>query len=99
VDTRFDQPVAYGPRVPFMALGTFALANHVSHVPLELSSVTAFIEWNWLGGLSGQLHRRDAIVSNIGSLLDPGKTLVPVPVGPQPPLPAGSAPPPPPSGP
>jgi len=30
-----------------------------------------FLEWNYLGGVTGQLKARDAVVNNIGSLLDP----------------------------
>lgn len=65
-------PVPYGPRVPFLALGTFAATGTVSHVQLEHSSVTKFIEWNWLHH-TGQLGGRDAsaAVHNLGSMLDP----------------------------
>jgi hypothetical protein len=73
------KPVPYGPRVPLLALGPFSRVNHVSHVPMELSSLTVFFEWNWLGGMVGQLGRRDGVVSNIGSLLDPAKTGAVVP--------------------
>jgi phospholipase C len=72
-----NQP--YGPRVPLLAYGKFAKVNKVSHVVMEHSSIVKFIEWNWLGGLTGQLGRRDAHVNNIGSLLDPTVTSVPVP--------------------
>ena len=37
---------------------------------LEHSSIVKFIEWNWLGS-TGQLGERDAVVANLGSLLDP----------------------------
>ena len=79
LDTRQGEAVAYGPRVPLLALGRFAKANHIAHEPLELSSVTKFLEWNWLGGETGQLGHRDASVSNIGSLLDGTATGTPVP--------------------
>ncbi len=70
---------AYGPRVPTMAIGPFAKANFVSHVTLEHSSVVKFIEWNWLDKATGELGARDAVVNNIGSLLDGAKTGTPVP--------------------
>jgi hypothetical protein len=38
-----------------------------------------FIEWNWLGGKTGQLGTRDTVVNNIGSLLDPSTTGTTVP--------------------
>jgi phospholipase C len=70
----------YGPRVPLIAIGPFARAGAVSHVTMEHSSIVRFIEWNWLGGVTGQLGTRDGNVANIGSLLDPAATGVPVPV-------------------
>ena len=69
----------YGPRTPTFALGRFARRNTVSHVPMEHASVVRFIEWNWLGGRTGQLQTRDAVVNNIGSLLDPTQTGTVVP--------------------
>jgi hypothetical protein len=79
--------VAYGPRVPLLALGRFARRNHVSHVPLELSSVTVFAQWNWLRGarLKGAREPddprryRDTVANNLGSLLDARETGVAVP--------------------
>jgi phospholipase C len=68
----------YGPRVPLLALGPFARTNHVSHATMEHSSIVRFIEWNWLRK-TGQLQARDAVVNNIGSLLDPRATGVAVP--------------------
>jgi phospholipase C len=69
----------YGTRVPFVALGPFARKNSVSHVVLEHSSIVKFLEWNFLGGATGQLGTRDAVVNNLGSVLDPATTGVPVP--------------------
>ena len=68
-----------GTRVPFMALGPFAKKNYVSHVQMEHSSIVKFIEWNWLGGKTGQLGTRDTTVNNIGDLLDPAMTGTAVP--------------------
>jgi phospholipase C len=70
---------AYGPRVPTMAIGSFAKQNFISHVTLEHSSVVKFIEWNWLDKATGELGARDAVVNNIGSLLDATKTGTAVP--------------------
>ncbi len=69
----------YGPRVALLALGRFARKGYVSHVQMEHSSIVRFLEWNFLGGQTGQLGARDAVVSNIGSLLDPEETGVAVP--------------------
>jgi phospholipase C len=61
----------YGTRIPLIAAGPFARTGTVSHVTMEHSSLLKFIEYNWLGGQTGQLKGRDANVANIGSLLDP----------------------------
>jgi phospholipase C len=79
--------IHYGPRVPFLASGRFARAGTVSHVQLEMSSVTRFIEWNWLHGsaLKGireqdDLRRyRDTAVNNLGSLIDGAAAGIEVP--------------------
>jgi phospholipase C len=70
---------AYGTRVPFLAIGPFVKKNYVSHVTMEHSSIVKFIEWNWLGGATGQLMGRDATVNNLGDLLDASKTGTAVP--------------------
>jgi phospholipase C len=64
-----NQP--YGTRVPLLAIGPLAGVGVVSHVQMEHSSIVKFIEYNWLGGQTGQLKGRDTVVANIGSLLDP----------------------------
>ncbi len=69
----------YGTRVPMLAIGPLARAGSVSHVVMEHSSVVKLVEWNFLGGKTGQLGGRDAVVANMGSLLDPGATGVAVP--------------------
>ena len=69
----------YGTRLPFLAIGPFARKNYVSHLVMEHSSVVKFIEWNFLGGQTGQLQTRDAVVNNLGSLLDPAATGATVP--------------------
>jgi phospholipase C len=81
--SRSDDPYPnpYGPRVPLLVVGRFAKVNHVSHVPLEISSITKFLEWNWLGGKTGQLGGRDNWVNNLGDLLEPSVTVTAVPVG------------------
>jgi phospholipase C len=81
--------IHYGPRVPFLALGKFARSGTVSHVQLELSSVTKFVEWNWMHGLALKGSRegndlrsyRDIAVSNLGSLIDGTAAGIDVPAG------------------
>jgi len=64
-----NQP--YGTRVPLLAVGRYAKTGTVSHVTMEHSSIVKFLEWNYLDAKTGQLGTRDAVVNNIGSLLDP----------------------------
>jgi phospholipase C len=68
-----------GTRVPLVAIGPFARKNAVSHVTLEHASIVKLIEWNWLGGQTGQLGARDTVANNLGSLLDPAATGAAVP--------------------
>jgi hypothetical protein len=64
----------YGPRVPLLAVGRPAKSGHISHVPLEVSSLTRFLEYNWFDGATGQLNGRDLTAHNICDLLiDPGE--------------------------
>jgi phospholipase C len=62
----------YGTRLPLIAIGPFARTGSVSHTTMEHSSIVKFIEYNWLGGTTGQLKGRDANVANIGSMLTAG---------------------------
>jgi hypothetical protein len=84
-DTDELPPQPYGPRVPLLAFGPFVTAGHVSHAPMELSSLTAFLEWNWLPEGSS-LGGRDRRANNIGSLLNAtaARDGEPVPAGPNP---------------
>jgi phospholipase C len=69
----------YGTRVPLVAIGPFARKGEVSHAVMEHSSIVEFIEWNYLGGQTGQLNGRDAVVPNLGSVIDPVAAGVAVP--------------------
>ena len=55
------------------------LARKAEQAKMELSSLTKFLEWNWLDKQTGQLGHRDLTVANIGSLLDGAATGTPVP--------------------
>lgn len=65
-------------RVPLLAIGEFSRKGTVSHVTMMHSSVVRFLEYNFLGPV-GQLAASDAKVRNIGSLLDPALTGIPIP--------------------
>jgi phospholipase C len=68
----------YGTRIPLLAIGRFARKNTISHVPLEHSSIVALAEYVFLH-TTGQLGARDAVVHNLGSLLDPAQTGIALP--------------------
>ena len=76
-DSPADQQ-PYGTRVPLIAIGRFAKKNYVSHVEMEHSSIVKFLELNFTGK-TGQLGARDAIVNNLGSLLDSKETGITIP--------------------
>ena len=68
----------YGTRVPLLAIGRFAKKGTVSHTILEHSSIVKFLEFNYTGK-TGQLAARDAVVNNLGSLLDETQTGITIP--------------------
>jgi phospholipase C len=71
-------PIPHGTRVPLIAIGPFAAAGTVSHVVMDHSSIVKFLEYNFLPP-SLWVNQADARVNNIGSLLDPTKTGIPIP--------------------
>ena len=73
-------PVLHGTRVPMLAIGPFAAKGVVSHVVMDHASILRFLEYNFVGPV-GQLGYSDAIVNNLGSLLDPSTTGIVIPAG------------------
>jgi phospholipase C len=77
----------YGPRLPLLVISPYAKSNYVDHTVTDQSSITRFIEDNWLGGqriagsfdaLAGTLNGmfNFGSPSNSGQyLLDPGTGL------------------------
>jgi phospholipase C len=59
----------YGPRLPFMVISPYAKANFVDHSITDQSSVTRFIEDNWLNGqrIQGSF---DAIAGSIDNMFN-----------------------------
>ena len=55
----------YGSRLPFMVISPFAKPNYVDHSLMDLTSVTRFIEDNWLGGARIGDQSFDAIAGTI----------------------------------
>jgi len=68
-DTNAGDPArcAYGPRLPIVAISPFAKQNYISHTLIDQTSITRFIEDNWLGG---QRLRSGSFDTMAGSLLD-----------------------------
>jgi phospholipase C len=61
----------YGPRLPLMVISPWAKKNYVDHSVTDQSSITRFIEDNWLGGerITGSF---DAIAGTLNGMFDFG---------------------------
>lgn len=59
----------YGPRLPLMVISPYAKANFVDHMVTDQSSITRFIEDNWLDGerIAGSF---DAIAGSLDNMFD-----------------------------
>ena len=59
----------YGPRLPFQVISPYAKKNYVDHTITDQSSITRFIEDNWLGGerIPGSF---DAIAGTLNGMFD-----------------------------
>jgi len=62
----------YGPRLPLLVVSPWAKGNYVDHSTTDQSSITRFIEDNWLGGqrIDGSF---DAIAGTLNGMFDFGK--------------------------
>ncbi|KFE33943.1 phospholipase C [Thioclava atlantica] len=70
----------YGTRLPLLVISPYAKANHVDHTLTDQSSVTRFIEDNWLGGQRIGQGSFDAIAGSLDGMFDwaraPNKALI-----------------------
>ena len=59
----------YGPRLPLLVISPYAKRNFVDHTITDQSSITRFIEDNWVGGqrITGSF---DAIAGSLNSMFD-----------------------------
>jgi len=59
----------YGPRLPFLVISPYAKQNYVDHTTTDQSSITRFIEDNWLGGqrITGSF---DALAGTLNGMFD-----------------------------
>jgi phospholipase C len=59
----------YGPRLPFLVISPYAKANYVDHTLTDQTSITRFIEDNWLAGqrITGSF---DALAGPLTNMLD-----------------------------
>ena len=60
----------YGPRIPFLAVSSWSKQNFVDHTLIDQSSVTRFIEDNWLGGKRLGAGSTDAIAGTIQNMFN-----------------------------
>jgi phospholipase C len=59
----------YGPRLPLLVISPYAKRNYVDHTTTDQSSITRFIEDNWLGGerIQGSF---DALAGTLNGMFD-----------------------------
>lgn len=60
----------YGPRLPLLVVSPWARRNHVDHTLTDQSSVTRFIEDNWLNGQRIGGGSFDAIAGTLNHMFD-----------------------------
>jgi len=60
----------YGPRIPFLVVSSWARQNFVDHTLIDQSSVTRFIEDNWLGGKRLGAGSADSIAGTIQNMFN-----------------------------
>ena len=60
----------YGPRLPFLVVSPWARQNFVDHTVTDQTSVTSFIEDNWLGGQRIGQGSFDTIASPINQMFN-----------------------------
>jgi phospholipase C len=60
----------YGPRLPLMVISPWSKQNYVDHTMTDQSSITRFIEDNWLGGERIGNGSFDAIAGTLNGMFD-----------------------------
>jgi phospholipase C len=60
----------YGPRQPLLVISPWARQNFVDHTVTDQTSVTRFIEDNWLGGQRLATGSFDALASPINQMFN-----------------------------
>jgi len=60
----------YGPRLPLMVISPYAKQNYVDHTMTDQSSITRFIEDNWLDGERIGNGSFDAIAGTLNGMFD-----------------------------
>jgi phospholipase C len=63
----------YGPRLPLMVISPYAKQNFVDHTITDQSSITRFIEDNWVGGqrIAGSFDSRAGVLTNMFDFKNP----------------------------
>ncbi len=60
----------YGPRIPLLVISPYANPNYVDHTLLDQSSITRFIEDNWLGGERIGNGSFDSVTNSITNMIN-----------------------------
>jgi phospholipase C len=64
----YQDRCGYGPRLPMMVISPYAKVNYVAHTVSDQSSITRFIEDNWLGGQRIGDGSLDAVSGSLGNM-------------------------------
>jgi phospholipase C len=60
----------YGPRLPLLLVSPWARHNFVDHIITDQTSITRFIEDNWLGGQRIGQGSFDGLANSINQMFD-----------------------------
>jgi phospholipase C len=66
----FPDRCGYGQRLPFLLISPYARTNYVSSSTADQSSITAFIENNWLGGARTGTSSFDNIAGSLNDMFN-----------------------------
>ena len=68
----YQDRCGYGQRLPMMVISPYAKVNYIDNTATDQSSITRFIEDNWLGGQRIGGGSFDALAGSLGGMLSFG---------------------------
>ncbi len=69
----YQDRCGYGQRLPMMVISPYAKVNYIDNTATDQSSITRFIEDNWLGGQRVGGGSFDALAGSLGGMLSFGQ--------------------------